>query len=595
LNKKWMLKQVAVNIAGIAKAAGVSETTACLLANRGIKEPEEIKKFMKASLDDVHDGKQMKDMSKGVDIVKKAIEANKNIVVYGDYDVDGVISTYILVRALRRCGANSGYYIPDRESEGYGMNSQRIEMLKKEGCDLILTCDNGIAALEQVKLAKELGMEVVVTDHHDVPFVEDETGNRTYVEPEADAIINPKQEDCAYPFKYLCGGGIAFKFSQILYEVFGIDRKEAFEFIEYAAIATICDVVDLIGENRIIAKNGLEMINKTNNTGLRALIKQTMLEGKRISTYHIGFIIGPCINATGRLENAKLSVELLLSHRQEEAEYLARRLYELNIERQELTSRSVEEVIKYIEENDMFNDKVLVVYNKHIHESIAGIVAGRIKERYNVPTIVLTEGKETPKGSARSIDNYNMFEELLKCKDLLKKFGGHPMAAGLSVEEGNIPLLRKGLLDNCSLSEEDLIPKVRIDRQLSLNQISYRILEDIEALEPFGKGNPSPLFAEKGVEVTRAALLGKDKNVLKLACRIKGTFSKIDAVSFDCAEQFKELIIDCYGQERLEQILNNYPADLSLDIIFYPAVNEYNGNTTIQLQIKDIRLSHNRR
>lgn len=591
MKKQWMLKQSSVNTVEVAREAGVSELLAALLVNRGIKEPQEVKKFMKASLEDLHEGKLMKDMIKGVEIICAGIREEKNIVVYGDYDVDGVISTYILYSALKKCGAKASYYIPDRESEGYGMNSQRIITLGEEGCDIILTCDNGIAAREQISLAKELGMKVVVTDHHDVPFVEDENGEKNYVLPEADAIINPKQSDCSYPFKYLCGAGIAFKFSEELFERMGKNKKDCLEFIEYAAIATICDVVDLVGENRIIAKNGLSMINKTQNTGLRALIKQTTLEGKKIGTYHIGFIIGPCINATGRLENAKLSVELLLSEDEKEAEYLAKRLQELNGERQELTSRSVEEIIDYIEKNKMEKDKVLVIYNKHVHESIAGIVAGRVKERYNAPTIILTEGKEIPKGSGRSIDNYNMFEELLKCKELLSKFGGHPMAAGLSIEEKNIPLLRERLLANCTLTEDDFVPKVRIDRKLGLHQISYKLIEELEKLEPFGKGNPSPLFAEKGVEVTRANLIGKDKNVLKLACRIKDSFSKIDAISFDNGEEFKELIAENYGIDRLEQILNNYPANLKLDLIFYPSINEYNGNVSLQLQVKDIRLT----
>jgi single-stranded-DNA-specific exonuclease len=591
LSKQWMLKQSGVNTVELAKAAGVPELTVALLANRGIKDVDEVKKFMKASLEDLHEGILMKDMIKGTTIIAEGIKQGKSIVVYGDYDVDGVVSTYILYSALKECGAKVSYYIPDRESEGYGMNSQRIETLSVEQCDIILTCDNGIAAKEQISLAKKLGMQVVVTDHHDVPFTEDEKGERSYVVPEADAIINPKQMDCSYPFKYLCGGGIAFKFSEELFKLMGRDKRECLKYVEYAAIATICDVVDLIGENRIIAKNGLEMINRTKNTGLKALIKQTNLEGKKIGTYHIGFIIGPCINATGRLENAKLSVELLLSEEVQNAEQLAKRLHELNIERQELTSRSVEDIIEYIEKNKMGKDKVLVVYNNFVHESIAGIVAGRIKERYNVPTIILTEGKEMPKGSGRSIDNYNMFEELLKCKELLHKFGGHPMAAGLSLEEKNIPELRERLLSNCSLTEEDLTPKIRIDRKLSLNAISYKLIEELEKLEPFGKGNPAPLFAEKEVEVIRAYLIGKDKNILKLSCRIKDSFTKIDAISFDNGEEFKNIIIENYGSERLEQILNNSPAGLKLDLIFYPGINEYNGNVSLQLQVKDIRLN----
>jgi single-stranded-DNA-specific exonuclease len=392
MKKQWMLKQGGVNIKVLAKQSGVDDIIASILANRGMKRADEIIKFLRASLGDLNDGKRMKDMTKGIAIIKEAIVSNKKIVIYGDYDVDGVISTYILYKALEKCGADVSYHIPDRESEGYGMHSDRVRTLREEGCDVILTCDNGIAAIDQIKLAKELGLQVVITDHHDVQYLEDEDGNKKFVLPEADAIINPKQQDCEYPFKYLCGGGIAFKFSQVLFEAFGFDENTALEYIEYAAIATICDVVDLIDENRIIAKNGLRMLNVTQNTGLKALMKQTGLEGKKISAYHIGFVLGPCINATGRLESARLSVDLLLSSNDEEASQLAKKLHELNIERQELTNNSVEEIVNYIERNSMQKDKVLVVYNKNVHESIAGIVAGRVRERYNVPAIVLTEG-----------------------------------------------------------------------------------------------------------------------------------------------------------------------------------------------------------
>jgi single-stranded-DNA-specific exonuclease len=586
-----MLKQSSTNIKELAKAAGVSELIAVLLSNRDIKTPEEIKSFLRASLEDLHDGNIMKDMTKGASIIKGSIESNKKIVVYGDYDADGVVSTYILYSALKECGAEVSYYIPDRESEGYGMNSQRIRILKEEGCDVIITCDNGIAAEEQIKLAKELGLTVIVTDHHDVPFLEDEDGEKKFVLPEADAIINPKQSDCPYPFKYLCGGGIAFKFSEVLYELMGKEKEDCIEFIEYAAIATICDVVDLVGENRIIAKNGLRMFNETKNLGLKALMKETSLEGKSITAYHIGFVIGPCINATGRLESARLSVELLLSKSADEATKLAKKLHSLNAERQELTTQSVESIIQIIEREGMSKDKVLVVYGKEIHESIAGIVAGRIKERYNVPTIVITAGKEVPKGSGRSIEGYNMFEELMKCKGLLHKFGGHPMAAGLSIKEENIPALRKCLLANCTLTDEDIVPKLRIDRQMKLNEISFSVVGDIEKLEPYGKGNPSPVFAEKSVEVFRSLFIGKDKNILKLVCKIRGGFSKIDAISFDGSEDFKSLIAEYYGEEKLQSILSGNDANVILDMVFYPSLNEYNGSINIQMMIKDMRLS----
>jgi single-stranded-DNA-specific exonuclease len=586
-----MLKNSGINTKLLASNSNVGEAIACILANRDIKNPQEVKKFIKASLGDLHDGKRMKDMIKGVEIVKEAIDKGKSIVVYGDYDADGVISTYILYSALLSCNAKVDYYIPDREGEGYGMHSDRIEKLKEEGCEVILTCDNGIAAFEQIKLAKSLGMQVIITDHHDVPYIENEKGEKSFLLPEADAVINPKQGDCEYPFKNLCGGGIAFKFVEVLYEAMSLDSNIALKYIEYAAISTVCDVVDLVDENRIIAKNGIRMLNNTTNIGLKALIKQTALEGKNLGAYHIGFVIGPCINATGRLESAALAVELLLCTEEEQAAALAKKLHDLNVERQELTSTSVEEIVDYIERNNMQKDKVLLVYNKNVHESIAGIVAGRIREKYNAPTIILTEGKEMPKGSGRSIDEYNMFEELIKCKHLLSKFGGHPMAAGLSLEEKNIEVLRETLIANCNLTEEELVPKVRIDKQLKLNEISYKFIEELDILEPFGKGNPSPLFADKAVEVYKIAFLGKDKNILKLMCRIKGTYSKIDGIDFANGEEFKEMVIDKYGEEALNGLLEGRGITIPVDIIFYPDVNEYNGNTSLQLIIKEIRLS----
>jgi single-stranded-DNA-specific exonuclease len=589
MRKRWMLKQSGVNIRKLAYNSGVSEVIAGILANRDIKEPEEIKKFLRSSLGDLQDGALMKDMEKGVSILKQAIINKNNIVVYGDYDADGVISTYILYSALKYCGAQVSYYIPDRESEGYGMHSDRVAALKQEGCEVILTCDNGIAAFEQIELAKSLGMQVVVTDHHDVPFLDSSGEERQFVIPPADAVINPKQQECGYPFKLLCGGSIAFKFVQALYKEMGLDENIALGYIEYAAISTICDVVDLVGENRIIAKNGLRMLNNTNNIGLKALIKETGLEGKKISGYHVGFIIGPCINATGRLESAKLSVELLLSNDEKEAETLAKKLHSLNIERQELTNSSVDEIIQYIEKNNMSKDKVLVVFNSNVHESIAGIVAGRIRERYNVPTIILTEGKEMPKGSGRSIEGYNMFEELIKCKELLHKFGGHPMAAGLSLRADNIPLLREKLIGICPLSEEDLIPIIRIDKQIPLGQVNFKLIEEISLLEPFGKGNPSPLFADKAVEIYKISFLGKEKNVLKMMCRIKGTFNKIDAISFEHSEEFKDLIAENYGEETLYGLIEGSGETVILDIIFYPDVNIYKGNASLQLIVKEIR------
>ena len=442
MEKKWLLRNTSKDISSLAKNSGVSEVIAKILINRGFSKPIDIKKFMRASIDDLYDPFLMKDMDKGTDIIKLAIENNEKIVVYGDYDADGVTSTVIMYKALKHCGANVKYHVPDREHEGYGINSDRIRILNEEGCKVVLTCDNGIAAIEQVKLAKELGMIVIITDHHELQFEEDDKGTRIFKVPNADAVINPKQKECNYPFKQLCGAGIAFKFVQALYKKLGIDEEMAHEFIEIAGIGTICDVVDLVDENRIIAKNALEMLTNTKNIGLRYLKEILSINDKEIKCYHVGFQIGPCINATGRLESAATSVELLLCEEEDRAKDLAKILFELNQKRQEMTTQNVEEVIELIEQSTFKNDKVLVIYKDTIHESIAGIVAGRVRETFNVPTIILTKGKENPKGSARSITEYNLFEELIKCEELLEKFGGHPMAAGLSIKEENIEKLR---------------------------------------------------------------------------------------------------------------------------------------------------------
>lgn len=587
MKTEWRLRVTKCDVEKIAKEAGVSSITAKILAGRNIQDVEEVKKFMNASLDDLHDPFLMIDMDLGTDIILDAIDEGKKIIVYGDYDADGVTSTTILYKGLSNLEANVEYYIPDREAEGYGMSSDRIKALKEEGAEIILTCDNGISAVEEIKLAKALGMQVIVTDHHELPFTETEDG-RKYVLPEADAVINPKRPDCSYPFKLLCGAGIAFKFIQALYLKLGLEEIEAYKFIEIAGIGTICDVVDLISENRIIAKNSLSMIRNTKNLGLMALMKVLGIKDKEIKSYNIGFMIGPCINATGRLDTAALSVELITTEDTVRAEELANILYELNKTRQDMTMENVEDIIHIIQNSDLKNDKVLVIYKEDIHESIAGIVAGKIKERFNVPTIVLTKGKEMPKGSGRSIEEYNLFEELLKCRDLMDKFGGHPMAAGLSIKEENIPLLRKRLNENCNLTEKDITPKIKIDKRIPLSMVNENLINELEKLEPFGKGNSSPIFAEKGIVISEVKFLGKNQSTLKLSC-LTNNKERLDAIAFDKVEEFKEMLRKKYGSD-FERIINN-PSGLKLDIVFYPMINEYNGYKNRQLRIKDFRLS----
>ena len=567
----------------------INPLIARLLANRGIVNKKEASLFLKGTVNDLNDASLMKDMKKAVSIIKGAIEEKKKIVIYGDYDCDGVCSTTILYRTLKKLGANFDYYIPNREDEGYGMNSDRIRKLKSEGAEVILTCDNGISAMEQVEVAKELGLTVIITDHHDIPYIEKE-GNRINVVPNSDCVINPKQGNCEYPFKELCGAGVALKFSMELVNAMGRSFSELYDLFQYAAIATICDVVELLGENRIIVKEGLKLINNTSSIGLKALIKATGLEGKEISEYHFGFVLGPCINATGRLETADLSVKLLITEDEKYAEELAKKLYDLNVERQELTFDSVESVISKVEEEITNGEKVILVYDEGIHESIAGIVAGRVRERFNLPAIVMTKGKDMPKGSARSIEGYNMFEELNKCKEYIEKFGGHPMAAGLSVKEENISLLRKALNSKCTLSDEDIIPVIKIDSPLEIKYLDESLVEEIESLRPFGKGNGSPLFAVKNIKVSRVFFIGKEKNFMKFRFGIPGTFGYVEGLNFDKYEEFKDMFTDKYGEEKFLKLVDSGYAYFNMDIIYYPTINEFNGKRNIQLNVKNFRL-----
>ncbi|ABK61841.1 MULTISPECIES: single-stranded-DNA-specific exonuclease RecJ [Clostridium] len=586
---QWRLKVTKCDTKLLAKQCNISDITAKILANRKIQSEEEAKKFIKASLDDLYSPFLMKDMQQGVDIVLDAIDEGKKIVVYGDYDADGVTSTSILYKGLLEIDANVEYYIPDREAEGYGMSSNRLKILKDQGAEVILTCDNGISAVEEVKFAKELGMQVVVTDHHELPFKEEE-GERKYIIPEADAVINPKRNDCTYPFKMLCGAGIAFKFIQALYVSLGLDDSDAYKFIEIAGIGTICDVVDLVSENRIIAKNALKMMKSTSNLGLQCLMNALGINKEEIKSYNIGFMIGPCINATGRLDTAALSVELLITKDEERAKELANILYDLNKTRQEMTTRNVEEIIDVVENSSYRQDKVLVIYKEDIHESIAGIVAGKIRERFNVPTIILTKGKEMPKGSGRSIEEYNLFEELLKCREVIEKFGGHPMAAGLSIKEENIEKLRTMLNENCTLTDEDIIPKIKIDKRIPLSSVKEELIEELENLEPFGKGNPAPLFAEKNIKVLNIRIMGKDQNTIKLTC-LTNDNEKIDAIIFNRADEFKDMVEKSL-REKIETVIAS-PYNLKLDLIFYPMINEFNGYRNKQLRVKDFRVCSN--
>ena len=582
-----MVRNVKFDTVKFAQQLGISDTVAKLMVNRGIYNLDRAKEYLSSSIGELHNPTDMLGMSGAVELMRNSIIKGEKILIVGDYDVDGVISTYVLYIAISKCGGNVSFHIPDRIKEGYGINESIIKKASEDNIDIIITCDNGIAAIEQVKLAKELGIKVIITDHHDVPFIE-EDNVRKYVVPEADYVLNPKQENCNYEFDKICGAGVAYKFVQCLYKEFNIPNEELYDLIQYVAIATVCDVVDLVSENRILVKEGLKRINNTSNIGLRALFKETGLEGKEITVYSLGFVIGPSINASGRLEQAEWALKLLITKDKNEAEELAKKLNELNKDRQELTQTGLEEAIKIIEENNMAKDKVLVVYLEDVHESIAGIIAGRIREKYNLPTIILTKAHEGAKGSGRSIEEYNMFEELLKCKDLLGKFGGHPMAAGMSIPSENIDKFREKLNEVTTLSDEDIIPKVSIDMPLPINKINYKLIDEIALLEPYGKGNPKPNFAVKGLMVKAARILGKNNNVLKL--NLTDGYLNIDGIYFGDIEVALEIIKNKFGEYEYNKMLNGQTNMVKIDIVYFPDINEYNGRKSVQLLIQNIRV-----
>lgn len=583
-----MVRNIKFDTLSFAGQLGISEIVAKLLVNRGIYNIDIAKEFLEGNVSDFNNPKDMLGMNGAIELMQNSIISGEKILIVGDYDVDGVISTYVLYTAIKKCGGNVTFHIPDRIKEGYGINESIIRKASEDNIDIIITCDNGIAAIEQTKLAKELGLKVIITDHHDVPFVE-ENGERKYIVPNADFVLNPKQEECKYKFDKICGATVAYKFVECLYEKFNINKEELYDLLQYVAIATVCDVVDLTSENRIIVKEGLKRINSTNNIGLKALFKETGLEDKTITVYTLGFVIGPSINASGRLEQAEWALKMLLSNNEIEAKELAEKLNDLNKERQELTKEGLEEAIEIIEKNNMTKDKVLVVYLEDVHESIAGIIAGRVRERYNLPAIILTKAHDGAKGSGRSIEEYNMFEELLKCKDLLGKFGGHPMAAGMSIPNENIDEFRSRLNNVTTLTDEDVIPKVSIDMGLKLSQMNYDLIDQISLLEPYGKANPKPTFGMKKLKVVEANILGKNRNVLKL--KLSDGRLYIEGIYFGDIEGFENSIKDELGEIEYNKVFNGIPNNLYLDIICMPDINEFNGNKKVQLVISNYRIA----
>lgn len=567
--EKWMVYNKKADFQKIGSEFGIDPVIARLIRNRDIQDMKGIRSYLYGTLAEIPSPWKMKDMERAVQILQKKITQKKKIRIIGDYDIDGVTATCILLKGLKRLNANVDTYIPDRVKDGYGMHEQLIDKALEDGIDTILTCDNGIAAAAEIEYAKKEGLTVIVTDHHDIPFRDTEDG-RIWIIPKADAVVNPKQNDCLYPNKNICGAVVAWKLIWALYERLGIDSDEIWDFLELAAIATVGDVVDLQGENRIIVKEGLKKLSSTSFEGLKALICVNNLEGAEITAYHVGFVIGPCINASGRLDTAARSLELLLADNMEDAMKLADDLYDLNQSRKAMTEQGKEQAIQSIEENNLGKDRVLVVYLPDCHESLAGIIAGRIREAYNKPVFVLTKGADGVKGSGRSIEAYSMYEELVKCSDLLTQFGGHPMAAGLSMEEKNVELFRRRLNDNCTLTEQDLIPQIMIDVPMPISYLSKKLTEQLKVLEPFGKGNSKPLFAQKNLRAVGIRVFGRNRNVAKMLL-IDENGIKMDAVYFGEAQEFVDFV----------------QAHDTISVTYYPEINVFQGRENLQVVIKN--------
>lgn len=569
--EKWFVAMKKADFNGIAEKYQISPIIARLMRNRDVIGDEAIDFYLNGTVEDLYDGLLMKDMDRAVDILKEKIEEGKKIRVIGDYDIDGVNATYILQQGLAGLGADVDTDIPDRIKDGYGLNQMLIDRALEDDVDTIITCDNGIAAMNEIAYGKENGMTIVVTDHHEVPYLE-ENGEKKYLLPPADAVVDPHRADCEYPFKGLCGAAVAYKLVEVLYRVSGKSEQEVEHLqeslMENVAIATIGDVMDLVGENRVFVKKGLELLKTTKNEGLHALMQCTGVDTANLNTYHIGFVIGPCINAGGRLDTAKRALELLNASNRREAVTLAADLKELNDSRKEMTEEGVEEAVRQIESSSWKDDQVLVVYLPECHESIAGIIAGRIKERYYRPTFVLTKGETGVKGSGRSIEAYDMFAEMSRCRELFTKFGGHKLAAGLSLEEEKVEVFRKRINELADLTEEDLQMKVSIDMRLPFPYINEELIHELKILEPFGKGNGKPLFAESKLRVIQPRIFGKNRNVLK--CRLEDQQgNQMEAVYFGEVE-------DCLQQMEKKQIMS---------FTYYPSINEYMGRRTIQLTI----------
>ena len=564
----WMLQTKRADFNGLAMRLGVSPVAVRIMRNRGLLDEREMRKYLYGTLDDLYDPRQMKGMETAAGIIEKKLIEGKKIRIIGDYDIDGVCSTYILLKGFHRAAGNGqiDYEIPDRIRDGYGINESIIRQAAEDGIDTLVTCDNGIAALKEISIAKQLGMTVVVTDHHEVPV--DAYGQ---ILPPADAVVDPKQDGETYPYHEICGAVVAWKLINVIYEDLGIPEHEWMELLEFAAIATVGDVMKLQDENRLIVKYGLKKIGSTKNTGLRMLVEKNNLDINNLSAYHIGFVIGPCLNAGGRLKSAKVALRMLLEQDPDRVSGLADELKELNDVRKDMTAKGETEAIEQVERFYM-SDKVLVVFLPECHESLAGIIAGRLREHFHKPSFVLTRGEQSAKGSGRSIEAYHMYQGLCEVSDLLVKFGGHPMAAGLSIEESDIDEFRRRLYENAKLTEVDFVPQIWIDVPMPFEYVNEKIVDELKGLEPFGQGNEKPLFAQKSLTIRNVRVLGKNRNVVKMNL-VTNTGHPFDGLLFADGDRFLE-----------EQTGQN-----TIDMIYYPDVNEYNGTRTLQAIIKNYK------
>lgn len=610
MKEKWYVAAKKADFQGIAKRFGIDPVTARIIRNRDVVGDDEIRQYLYGTRAELGDPAQLQGGLEAASLLKQKIEEGKKIRIIGDYDIDGVNSTYILYRALTRCGAQVDYEIPDRMKDGYGLNISLLKLALEEGIDTVLTCDNGISAIAEIAYAKENGMTVIVTDHHEPLFEEvpeedqaetiqpqtdtarripSPDGTRIFRLPPADVLVNPKQPNCRYPYKKLCGAAVAWKVVCLLYRLYAIE-EEAEQFLQFVGFATVGDVMELDGENRILVKEGLNQLRITQNYGWRALIQANNLDFDTLNSYHIGFVLGPCINASGRLDTAKRSLRLLLAKDAAEAELLAARLKQLNDERKELTQAAVDLACEQIDGSTEANDRVLVVYLPDCHESIAGIVAGRIRERYGKPTFVVTnaEAEDEAKGSGRSIEAYSMFEEMVKCQDLFRKFGGHPMAAGFSLPRSRIDEMRRRLNENCTMTEEDMAEKIMVDVPMPINYIRESLVEELSVLEPFGNGNEKPLFAERHLKLLSARILGKNANVLKLQVA-NATGCTMEALYFGIPDNILSYLTDKYGKNEVQKLLWGKVNQIEMDLTYYPSINEYQGRRTLQIVIKNFR------